>query len=251
MKRMNLFLSLIPVFVMFFVFEISACSCLCFNPRINYDSLLDIHSTGNGSGPDSTVKKFLSKHQRMFWGTIVSVEVPGDDTEMVKVKINTVIKGQINFDTLNLINIPHHGDCVSSANLVKGLSFLGCIDSEKVPVHLRELGFWTALCGSGLVGYLYQSGSLIRVDDVPTGKIDEYLEMECNTEVSRFDIGKLFSSPVKEKIMLRNSYYNDESTPQYYSITGKKLNKLRTNSVVIVSNNKRENIFLKVLKLAN
>jgi hypothetical protein len=188
----------------------------------------------------------------MFFGTIESVEATGDGTETVKVTIDTVIKGQINSNSLTLINIPYKGDCVSSAEFIKGLSFLGYIDSVNLPVHLHELGFYTVSCGSGLRGYLYRSGSLVRLSSVTIDTSYDLTIMDkCTTAVFLFDSDKLFGTPVKEKVKFRNSYNIIESADQYYSITGKKLHKIRTNSVIIVASNKRKNPFSKVLNLEN
>jgi hypothetical protein len=226
---------------------------LCIS-KINYDSLLDIRCTVKGAEPDSILIKFLSLHENVFLGTIESVEITGDDTESVQVKIDTIIKGQINQKSFTLINIPYHGDCVSSVKRIQGLSFLGYINPQKEPVHLRELGFYIVDCGSGLAGYLYRSGSLVRLESVVTDSNTFYrtgIWAACTTNVFLFDTGKLYNTSVKEKFVFRNTCANSGFDPQYYSIIGEKLNKPRSNSVTIISNNKRKNTFFKTLKLKN
>jgi hypothetical protein len=189
--------------------------------------------------------KFLSLHENVFLGTIESVEISGHDTESVQVKIDTIIKGHVNQKNFTLINVPGHGECISSVKRIQGLNFLGYINPQKNPAHLRDLGFSIVDCRSGLDGYFYRSGSLVRLESVVTDSNTFY----CTTNVFLFDVGKLYTTSVKEKFVFRNTSANSDVAPQYYSITGEKLNKPGSNSVTIISNNKRKNTFFKFLKL--
>jgi hypothetical protein len=248
MKRSNLFLLFIPVFSLSFIFKISACSCLCIT-RTNFDSLLDIRCTIKGTQPDSILTKFLSLHENVFLGTIESVEISGHDTESVQVKIDTIIKGHVTQKNYPLINVPYHGDCISSVKRILGFHFLGYINPQKSPVHLRDLGFSIIDCGSGLDGYFYRSGSLVRLESVVTDSNtfgSTGIWAACTTEVLLFDIGKLFNTSIKENLIFRNTSQKGLAL-QFYSIKGEKLNKLTSNSVVIVSNNKRKYFCFKKL----
>jgi hypothetical protein len=129
---------------------------------------------------------------------------------------------------------------------------MGRIDPENFPIHLRDIEFYAGGCGNEWVGYLYQAGLLIHIGDTLTdAMLRSPYKIECPIKVLLFECGKLFNTSVVEKIRFSKSYNNRESIPQYYSITGKRLNTLRTNSVILVSCNNKANTFVKVLKLKN